>query len=251
MPPVGYLNCGIQRRTPAQRPWRAVLRQQTRCRNTREETQYTTNLRTCDHARKGKWWLFEFDVRQRDTSASGRREWNLLTATGKSCCIATCPQADKIVVQAGNVEMMAIAGGSVFLAPVTIGGQQFYVVIDTGSSDPWIADKDFTCIDPTTNLEVEEQYCYFGPLYDKTTSPTFEPLPDRSLNLSYADGETLNGLMGRDAFTMGGITFDAQEFGMVDYAAWYGDGVSSGLIGFAYRTLTSMYSGEDPKNAVA
>ena len=147
--------------------------------------------------------------------------------------------------------MVAIAGGSVFLAPVTVGGQQFYVVIDTGSSDPWLADKDFTCIDPTNDLEIEEQHCYFGPLYDQTASPTFQPLPDRSLNLSYADGETLNGLMGRDAFTMGGITFDAQEFGMVDYAAWYGDGVSSGLVGFAYRTLTSMYSGEDPKKAVA
>jgi hypothetical protein len=147
--------------------------------------------------------------------------------------------------------MTAIAGGSVFLAPVTIGGQQFYVVVDTGSSDPWIADKDFACIDPKTFEEIDEGDCYFGPLYDRTASNTYQEFPDRSLNLSYADGETLNGLMGRDAFTMGGITFPAQEFGMVDYAAWYGDGVSSGLIGFAYRTLTSMYAGEDPKKAVA
>lgn len=147
--------------------------------------------------------------------------------------------------------MIAIAGGSVFLAPVTIGGQQFNVVIDTGSSDPWIADKDFTCVDPKTNGMISEADCYFGPLYDRTASGTYERLPDRSLNLSYADGETLNGLMGRESFTMGGITFPSQEFGMVDYAAWYGDGVSSGLIGFAYRTLTSMYPGEDPKAAVA
>lgn len=146
--------------------------------------------------------------------------------------------------------MVAIAGGSVFLAPVTIGGQQFHVVIDTGSSDPWLVDSEFTCIDPTTDEQIEEQYCYFGALYDRTQSPTYEDFPDRSLNLSYADGETLNGLMGRDTFTMGGISFPAQEFGMVDYAAWYGDGVSSGLIGFAYRTLTSMYPGTNPKAAV-
>jgi aspergillopepsin I len=147
--------------------------------------------------------------------------------------------------------MLAIAGGSVFLAPVTVGGQQFRVVIDTGSSDPWLAVSDFQCVDPTSDELVPEQYCYFGPLYDSTASSDYEEYPDRSMNLSYADGETLNGLMGWDSFTLGGITVPEQEFGMIDYAAWYGDGVSSGLIGFAYRTLTSMYVGENPKAAVA
>ena len=37
-----------------------------------------------------------------------------------------------------------------------------------------------------------------------------------------------------------------QKFALVDYAAWYGDGNSSGLIGFAYSTLTSAYNGSDP-----
>jgi hypothetical protein len=147
--------------------------------------------------------------------------------------------------------MLAIAGGSVFIAPITVSGQKFNVVIDTGSSDPWLVDQNFTCIDPKTFEEIPESKCYFGPQYDNEASTTYEPLPDRCMNLSYADHETLNGPMGRDSFTMGGITFPAQEFGVVNYAAWYGDGVSSGLIGFAYRTLTSMYAGEDPKAAVA
>lgn len=147
--------------------------------------------------------------------------------------------------------MLAISGGSVFLAPVTVGGQQFRVFIDTGSSDPWLAVNDFQCVDPTTDEFIDEQFCFFGPLYDSAASTTYEEFPDRSMNLSYADGETLNGLMGREEFTMGGLTVSEQEFGMVDYAAWYGDGVSSGLIGFAYRTLTSMYVGENPKAAVA
>lgn len=112
--------------------------------------------------------------------------------------------------------MLAISGGSVFLAPVTIGGQQFRVVIDTGSSDPWLATTNFQCVDPTNNEYIEEQYCYFGPLYDPTASETYVDYPDRSMNLSYADGETLNGLMGRDAISMAGITVPDQEFGMVD-----------------------------------
>lgn len=158
--------------------------------------------------------------------------------------------ADHGYYQTGSVDMLAIAGGSVFLAPVTIGGQQFYVVIDTGSSDPWLVDSDFTCISAVDFTQIDEGDCYFGALYDKTRSTTYETFPDRSLNLSYADGETLNGLMGREAFTMGGVTFPGQEFGMVDYALWHGDGVSSGLIGFAYRSLTSMYAGTNPKAAV-
>lgn len=146
--------------------------------------------------------------------------------------------------------MLAISGGSVFLAPVTVGGQLYRVVIDTGSSDPWLASKDFQCVDPTTDEFIDNEFCHFGPLYDKDASTTYEKLPDRSLNLSYHDGETLNGLMGREEFIMGGITVPEQEFGLVDYAAWYGDGISSGLIGFAYKTLTSMYAGENPKAAV-
>jgi hypothetical protein len=146
--------------------------------------------------------------------------------------------------------LLSIFGGSVFLAPVTVGGQEFRVVIDTGSSDPWLAVADFECVDPKTHDLLEEEECYFGPLYDSSDSSTYDEYPDRSMNLSYAGGETLNGLMGRESFTMGGVTVPEQEFGMVNYAAWYGDGVSSGLIGFAYRTLTSMYVGENPKAAV-
>jgi hypothetical protein len=84
---------------------------------------------------------------------------------------------------------MAIAGGSASLAPVTVGGQEFNVVINTGSSDPWIASKSFACVDSISHKDFEEQYCYFGPLYDKDSSDTYETLPDRSFNLSYADAK--------------------------------------------------------------
>lgn len=152
--------------------------------------------------------------------------------------------------QFGTVEMLDIAGGTIFLAPITVGGQEFNVVIDTGSSDPWLVITEFSCFDPASDIQIPEADCFFGPLYDKLSSPTYSKLVDRSMNLSYASGETLNGLMGRETFTMADITVPSQEFGLVDYAAWNGDGVSSGLVGFAYRTLTSMYIGEVPKDAV-
>jgi len=46
--------------------------------------------------------------------------------------------------------------------------------------------------------------------------------------------------------TLAGITVKNQEVAVVDFAAWFGDGVSSGLIGFAFPSLTSAYAGTDP-----
>lgn len=56
----------------------------------------------------------------------------------------------------------------------------------------------------------------------------------------------MNGAMAYESFTLGGITVPQQEFGVVDKAAWYGDHYSSGLVGFAYATLTSAFYGTDP-----
>lgn len=149
-------------------------------------------------------------------------------------------------MQNGSVTLLSEEAGSIFLAPVTVGGQNFEVIIDTGSSDPWLAIPNFQCVNLYTGAIQDESQCYFGPLYNKSASSTFVTLPQRNMNITYSDGETLTGLMGYDSFTMGGITVPEQQFGLVDYAAWYGDGVSSGLIGFAYGTITSAYYGTDP-----
>lgn len=142
--------------------------------------------------------------------------------------------------------MLSVEAGQVFLAPITVGGQLFDVVIDSGSSDPWLAVTGYTCIDPDTGESRDESLCYFGPAYSPSASSTYRPIPNQNFNVSYADGETMTGSMGYESFTMGGITVPSQEFGVVNYAAWFGDGYSSGLVGFAYSTLTSAYAGNDP-----
>lgn len=138
--------------------------------------------------------------------------------------------------------------GQVFLAPITVGGQQFDVVIDSGSSDPWLVMDDFTCVDYASGDVQPQDDCYFGTSYSVSASATYSPLATENFNISYADGESLAGAMGYESFTLGGITVPHQEFGIVDYAAWFGDGYSSGLVGFAYRTLTSAYNGSNPAN---
>ncbi|GAB7366768.1 hypothetical protein MBLNU230_g0722t1 [Neophaeotheca triangularis] len=142
--------------------------------------------------------------------------------------------------------LISVQAGSIFLAEATIGGNEYSFVVDTGSSDPWVVRNDFTCLDVTNDAELDPELCYFGPTYDPTLSPTYRPFPDHNFNISYAAGERLNGIMGYEEFTMAGITVPNQAFGIVDQAAWYGDDVSSGLIGLAYRALTNAYPAANP-----
>jgi hypothetical protein len=46
--------------------------------------------------------------------------------------------------------------------------------------------------------------------------------------------------------TIAGLTVKNQEFGIANAAAWSGDGVTSGLVGFAYPELTSVYNTSNP-----
>ena len=91
-----------------------------------------------------------------------------------------------------------------------------------------------------------QESCYFGSSYDASSSSTYHPISDENFNITYSDGELLNGDMAYERFTLAGITVPRQKFGVVDYAGWYGDGYSAGLVGFAYGTLTSAYNGTDP-----
>lgn len=139
--------------------------------------------------------------------------------------------------------MLALEGGNVFVSQITFGGEEFLTVVDTGSSDPWLATTDFQCYDVYDDSEQEQDYCEFGPLYESSRSGTYSPIADQNFNVSYADGEYLTGGVAFETVTMAGITVQRQQFGIVDRAAWLGDGGSSGLVGFAYRSLTSAYAG--------
>lgn len=102
-------------------------------------------------------------------------------------------------------------------------------------------------MDPSSGQQQDEDFCYFGPPYNQTKSRTYAAIPNENFNITYADGEQLNGDMAYESMTMGGITIPRQKFAIVNYAAWFGDGTSSGLVGFAYGSLTNAYLGINPK----
>lgn len=98
----------------------------------------------------------------------------------------------------------------------------------------------FQCKD-TLGGNKTESYCKFGKAYE--TSCTFTKIPDENFKVTYADGEGLTGILGTEKITLANITVFNQTIGVVDIAAWNGDGISSGLIGLAYPVLTSAFNG--------
>jgi hypothetical protein len=120
--------------------------------------------------------------------------------------------------------------GQGFAAEITFGTETFLGFVDTGSADTWLVEKGFQCLS-LSSAPVPEESCNFGPQY--TISKTFSQTPNENFNITYASGEFLNGIIGTEEVTLAGLKVK-QTVAVVDYAAWLGDGITSGLIGLAY-----------------
>lgn len=130
---------------------------------------------------------------------------------------------------------------------VTLAGKPYTVVLDTGSSDTWIATSDFICTSRLSHARLTQSSCSFGELYDVVDSPTYDSIPGRTFSVKYSDGEYLKGDMGTEELRMGDVDGGKgeltvrQTIGVVEEGWWMGDGQSSGLMGLAFPTLASNY----------
>lgn len=86
--------------------------------------------------------------------------------------------------------------------------------------------------------------CGFGPLAPNTFQEG--QIRNENFNISYGDGEFLTGVVGYEKVGVGGINVQKQEVALVDYAYWNGDNQTSGLMGFAFPSLTSAFEGTNP-----
>ena len=83
------------------------------------------------------------------------------------------------------------------------------VLVDTGSSDLWLADVKYQCVDYQTNQNKPQSFCNLGSnLY--TPAPTFSRIPDVEFNITYGTTSTLTGYMGYEDVTVAGITINQQ-----------------------------------------
>jgi Eukaryotic aspartyl protease len=157
----------------------------------------------------------------RQKSGNGRGAANLLG-------LAKLPSSKHVV------ELTSLAYGEEFATEITLGKEKFLAIVDTGSSDTWIVEKGFQCVDISTGANLTEASCSFGPTY--TPSKTFVQTPNENFNILYASREYLTGLIGTEVVKLAGLKFK-QTVGIVNNAAWIGDGVTSGIIGLAYPDL--------------
>ena len=114
-------------------------------------------------------------------------------------------------------------------------------MVDTGSSDTWLAKKDYVCSKGVG-------LCALGTPY--TPSSTFTNVEDENFQYSYTDGEYLFGSYGKDHVTVADITVKDQQIAVVQSINWNGDGVSSGVLGLGFPGNTHAYSGTSAVNDV-
>lgn len=143
-------------------------------------------------------------------------------------------------------EPLVTLGGRVYMTRVTLGSHIFSLVLDTGSSDTWVAQAGLTCRDGYGNA-VAVANCRFGPLYNSSLSRSYKAYsPRQAFGVNYTSGEFLQGVLATELFGIGDVgagyaprQIINQTVGLVQNGHWQGDGTSSGLMGLAYSRLAS------------
>lgn len=127
-----------------------------------------------------------------------------------------------------GISMVNQQSDASYFATVNIGTppQPFNVILDTGSSDLWVADASCTTCSLST------------PLFVAGNSTTIQ-LSASGTNIKYGSGEVA-GQIGRDTVSMGGFTVTQQTFLAVDQlTSGLLDGSVSGILGLAFSTIAS------------
>ncbi|KAI8993951.1 aspartic peptidase domain-containing protein [Trametes punicea] len=135
--------------------------------------------------------------------------------------------------QTVGMDIIDQAQDSSYIGTVSIGtpAQTFKVVLDTGSSDLWVA---------STNCFS----CGQTPPFDPDKSSTIQTIDSQSgnaetINIRYGSGQVA-GLLAQDTVSMAGFTVNPQPFVLVEQmTSGLLDGDVSGIMGLAFQALAS------------
>ena len=157
--------------------------------------------------------------------------------------ILTFNTALRELISTATTKLEAVESGAGYAVNVELNGDTFTLSFDTGSSDLWVASTGVQCVN-ANGKDVAASKCDFGPLFSGTFSGG--AVANENFNVSYGDGEMVVGTLGYEDVTLAGITIDNQEIAAVDEAYFEAGGVLSGILGFAFSSLTSAYPGTNP-----
>ncbi|KAG5292190.1 aspartyl protease [Histoplasma ohiense] len=131
----------------------------------------------------------------------------------------------------GAVTNVPARNDVLYLAPVTIGGQEFVMNFDTGSSDTWVFN---TKLDPRVSAGHS--------VFDPAKSRTFQLLEGSTFNVTYGDSSFARGGVGKDTIDIGGATVRNQAFGLPNQISesFLTDEASDGLVGLGFTKINTM-----------
>ncbi|KAF4968662.1 hypothetical protein FSARC_3948 [Fusarium sarcochroum] len=168
-----------------------------------------------------------------------------LSVTAEFVSGSTLPLRRRESKQSNPAPLIATEYASIFDVEVQFGNQSFMLLVDTGSSDTWVVETGFKCIDSSDNSIQPQSNCNYASTYDITS--TFRPQHNQTFGVKYGTG-IATGMVGFEDLTMGGITVTNQTVGIANSTDDIGDGVRSGLLGLAYPQLTSAHPGVNYPN---
>ncbi|KIW95847.1 uncharacterized protein Z519_02911 [Cladophialophora bantiana CBS 173.52] len=133
--------------------------------------------------------------------------------------------------------LLSTTFGTIFDVNVTIGGQTFPLLVDTGSSDTYVMRTGYQCFDKNNGTELPQSACLYGS-GTYTPSATYSEIPNEIFGVQYGAG-IASGILAHEDITLAGITVKNSIIGVANSSTPMGDGVNSGLLGLAYPALTS------------
>ncbi|KAL9000588.1 MAG: hypothetical protein Q9169_000881 [Polycauliona sp. 2 TL-2023] len=122
---------------------------------------------------------------------------------------------------------------SLYLTPVTIGtpGQVVNLDFDTGSADLWVFSPR---LPKTTNISGHQ-------VFNPAKSSTFRDTARSTWRISYGDGSSASGSVGRDNVTIGGLTIENQSIELAEkLSASFVSGVGDGLLGLGFGSINTV-----------